>query len=242
MSWPNWTDMQLYQWLALGGGALALLALVLALALRKRGPVQVPAALGAALAAFAAGVGAGVVLLASFGYHWERRESAGREGEAAGPAPGNPMMAQVSVRGGGGAPGGRGGRGRGGPGAAPAPSPKAQLATLVGKLDMLTSKPLAVDLDAAKKKQVLEQLRGLGEKDELKDEEAKAKLDALLKVLDGDRDTLEAVGYRWPGAAAPGGGRGRGGAAQAPPNPFKEGDNGKHLKALQERLEKGAAG
>jgi hypothetical protein len=108
---------------------------------------------------------------------------------------------------------------------------------------VLTRKPLAVELDGEKKKKVLEQLRGLGEKDELKDEEAKEKLDALLKVLADDRDTLEAVGYRWPGAAAPaGGGRGGRGAAQAPPNPFKQENNREHLKALQQRLEKGTAG
>jgi hypothetical protein len=241
MSWPNnWHEMQLYQWLAVGGGALALLALVMALVLRKRGPVHVPAAAAAAVAAFAAGVGAGVILLSWFGYHWEKRESAPAE---PGAISGDPMV--VQVRGGGPFGGGQGGgRGRGRGGAGGAPSPKAQLASLVDKLNVLTGMKLAVELDAAKKKQVLEQLRGLAEQEELKDEEAKAKLDALLEVLKGDRDKFEAVGYRWPGEAAPGGGRGRGrgGPPQAPPNPFKGGNNGEHLKALQLRLEKGTAG
>jgi hypothetical protein len=119
-----------------------------------------------------------------------------------------------------------------------------QLATLVDKLDVLTRKPLAVGLEGDKKKQVLEQLRDLGEKDELTDPEAKAKLDALLKVLEPDRATLEAAGYVWPGDGAGGrggrGGRGRGG--EPPPNPFKLEDNREHLKALQQRLEKGTAG
>jgi hypothetical protein len=108
---------------------------------------------------------------------------------------------------------------------------------LVDKLDVLTTKPLAVQLDGEKKKQVLEQLRGLAEKSELSDEEAKQKLDALLKVLGPDRATLEAAGYRWPGSGPPGG-AGRG---TPPNNPFKSEDNGKHLKDLEHRLEKGTA-
>jgi zinc transporter ZupT len=66
--------MELYHWLALAGGVLALLALVLAVALRNRPAVRVPASVAAALAGFAAGVGVGVILLSYFGYHWEKKE------------------------------------------------------------------------------------------------------------------------------------------------------------------------
>src|SRR2546423_3735710 len=41
------------------------------------------------------------------------------------------------------------------------PNPKNQLSNLVAKLDVLTNKPLTVSLDAAEKKQVREQLKGL---------------------------------------------------------------------------------
>jgi hypothetical protein len=230
--------MELYHWLALAGGALALLALILAVALRKRGAIRIPAAVAAALSAFAAGVGVGVVVLASFGYQWDKKENPPTSPEAvAGDAGVGPIAMRMGM-----GPPGAGGRGRGGRGGG-GPSAKAQLASLVDRLDVLTRKPLAVQLEGDKKKQVLEQLRGLGEKDELSDDEAKAKLEALLKVLGPDRDTLEAVGYRWPGAgAAGGGGRGRGRGAPEPPNPFKEGNNRDHLKALQQRLEGGAAG
>jgi hypothetical protein len=239
--------MELYHWLALAGGALALLALLLAVVMRKRGAIRVPASVAAALSAFAAGVGVGVVVLASFGYQWDKKENPPTSPDA---VAGNDTAALMAGRGfnnpvnrgggpaaltrgmPGGGRGGRGGRGGGGP------SPKTQLTSLVDKLDVLTSKPLAVEMKGDKKTKVLEQLRGLGEKDELSDDEAKQKLDALLKVLEPDRATLEAAGYRWPGAGAPGGG----GRGAAPPNPFKQEDNGKHLKDLQERLEKGAAG
>ncbi len=248
MTWPNsWTDMQLYHWLALAGGVLALLAVVLAIALRNRPAVRVPAAVAAALAAFLAGVGVGVIVLTYFGYHWEKPESPPSDPGAmagGGGGGGGPMMMRMGMPGGGGpgggGRGGRGGRGGGGGG----PSPKVQLATLVDKLDVLTRKPLAVDLEGDKKKQVLEQLRDLGEKDELTDADAKAKLDALLKVLEPDRATLEAAGYNWPGGGGGGrggrGGRGRGG--EPPPNPFKLEENREHLKSLQQRLEKGTAG
>src|SRR5205807_5943558 len=124
--------------------------------------------------------------------------------------------------------GGGGGGGRGGP------RPKKQLATLVDKLDVLTSKPLAIELSPEKKTKVGELLKGLDQKADLTDEEAKEKLDSLLDQVKDQKSTLEAAGYRWPGE---GGGGGRGGTP--PANPFKEEANSQHLKALQERLAKG---
>ena len=77
MTWPkSWTEMELYHWLALAGGVLAVLALVLALAMRNRAAVRVPASVAAALAGFAAGVGAARVALG------RPRAAVGRQPEA----------------------------------------------------------------------------------------------------------------------------------------------------------------
>ena len=145
-------------------------------------------------------------------------------------------MNAMMNRGKGGDGGGMAGRGKGGGGGGGrgGPSPKTQLATLVDKLDVLTSKPLAIELSPEKKTKVGELLKGLDQKAELTDEEAKEKLDSLLDQVKDQKSTLEAAGYRWPGE---GGGGGRG--AAPPANPFKEEANSQHLKALQERLAKG---
>jgi hypothetical protein len=140
-------------------------------------------------------------------------------------------------RGGAGGPGG--GRGGGAPGGARGgggPNSKAQLVALVTKLEQLTSKPLSVNLNEEQQAKLREELKGLNEKDDLSDDEAKKRLDSILEIVKGEKETLEAAGYRWPGQ------RGGGGGTQPPaevPNPFKEGDAGKHLKALQEQLSKG---
>jgi hypothetical protein len=129
-----------------------------------------------------------------------------------------------------------GGGGPGGGGGQRGPTPKAQLAQLVGKLDTLTGQSLHIDLTLEQKKQAKELLAGLTEKDELTDDEAKAKLEALLKLFEGNKKTLEEAGYRWPGAPGGGGMGGMGGAP--PPNPFKEGEGANHLKSLQTPLGK----
>jgi hypothetical protein len=133
---------------------------------------------------------------------------------------------------GGGGPGGAAkggmGAGKGGRG----PNPKNQLAALVAKLDLVTGKPPAVQLNDDQKKKVQEQLKGLDAADELNEEDAKKRLDTLLDLLKDHRETLELVGYRWPAQGGPGG-------FQPPPevpNPFKDEKNAKPLKALQERL------
>ena len=91
-----------------------------------------------------------------------------------------------------------------------------------------------IELSPEKKTKVGELLKGLDQKAELTDEEAKEKLDSLLDQVKDQKSTLEAAGYRWPGE---GGGGGRG--AAPPANPFKEEANSQHLKVLQERLAKG---
>jgi hypothetical protein len=116
-------------------------------------------------------------------------------------------------------------------------SPKMQLALLVNKLDQLTHKPLSVNLNDEQAKKLKEQLQGLHEKDDLTDDDAKTRLDAILVIVEGDKETLEAAGYRWPGER---GGGGPGGLGQQGmiPNPFKDEQNGQHLKSLQERVAK----
>src|SRR5947209_3208290 len=88
----------------------------------------------AVVAGFLIGGGAGVIggafHMGLFGYHWSPQPDA-----AASPGPGASSMMGM-------APGGRGGP----PGMARGPSPKAQLSGLVGKLDVLTEKPLTVKL------------------------------------------------------------------------------------------------
>jgi len=135
------------------------------------------------------------------------------------------------------AAGGAGGKGAGGGGGGfRGPGPKTQLAQLVGKLDTLTAQSLHIDLTPEQKKQAKEVLAGLAEKEELTDDEAKAKLDSLMKLLEANKKTLEDSGYRWPGTPAPGGGGAP--APTPPPNPFKPGDGATQLQSLQSRLEK----
>jgi hypothetical protein len=112
------------------------------------------------------------------------------------------------------------------------PNPKNQLSNLVIKLDVLTNKPLTVSLDAAEKKQVREQLKDLEAMDELSEDAAKQRLDALLVVLKDHKEALVLAGFAWPGE-----GKGGGPPMAAPvSNPFKIEANGKRLQSLQERL------
>ena len=113
----------------------------------------------------------------------------------------------------------------------PAPTPpssKMQLAQFVNKLDVLTRTPLKIELTAEQKKQIKDLLAEIETKDELSDDEAKAKLEALLKIVDEKRATLEAAGFQWPGASG-GGGMNMG---TPPANPFKSGDAAEQLKSL----------
>lgn len=115
------------------------------------------------------------------------------------------------------------------------PSPKAQLAQLVAKLDTLTAKPLTIQFSPEKGKQVHAILTELGTLNELNNDEAKVKLDALLKLLEDHKDILMAAGFAWPGA--------RGefrppGAPAANANIFRLQPDSDHLKALEDRLGK----
>jgi hypothetical protein len=190
--------------------------------------LRVPAIIAASIIAFVLGAGAALMTVTIINPDWRTSKPAGTEHSGtSGPeaSPGGSNMGPM-----GGAPGGgrAGGGGRGGGG----PSSKAQLAALVTKLDQLTGKPLSVSLNEEQQAKLREELKGLDEKDDLSDDEAKKHLDSILEIVKGDKDTLEAAGYRWPGQRDGGGSR----APAEVPNPFKEEDAGKHLKALREQL------
>lgn len=205
---------------------------------------KVPTVIVSSFVCLLLGVGIGVAVMGTMGDKFNRPANATPDAGAAAADPnagdgkgvpaGMPPMGGMAGAKGGAKGGGMGGMGRG-------PSAKTQLAQLVSKLDVLTKKPLAVQLTAEQKQQAKEILAGIDEKDDLSDEDAKAKLDALLKLVEGQKETLEAAGYRWPGA--PGGGGFGGGApggpggGPPPPNPFKAGDNGERLKSLRGTLE-----
>jgi hypothetical protein len=221
---------------------------------RKRPPLitslKVPLIIVCSVVSLGVGAAGGVGALLAMGYqrpappdasaqNAANAQQPGTGGPGGGRGPGGGMMGGAPGGGmmGGGAPGGGGrpGGGRGGP------SPKAQLASLVTKLDQLSSKPLTIQLDADQKKKVQEQLKGLEDEDEMKDEDAKTRLDALLDLVKDQRDTLEAAGYRWPGE---GGGFGGGGFGGGPgggnpnANPFKDAKNHEHLTSLQAQVAK----
>ncbi len=122
-------------------------------------------------------------------------------------------------------------KGKGGFGGFGPPSDKAQLVTLVVKLEQLTDKPLTLTLTDAQRSAIREQLQDLSEQEEISDEDAKKRLDAILDSLKDQRPVLEAAGYRWPGTPF---------AFTPPPpgNPFKEGPDRDRLSALQENLAK----
>jgi hypothetical protein len=106
--------------------------------------------------------------------------------------------------------------------------PKNRLVTLVAKLDQLTGEPLALTLTEGQRAAIREQLRGLDEK-EVPDEDAEKRVTAILEAVKGQKDTLEAAGYRWPGEGA-------GPPPTSALNPFVEEQNAKHLKSLRDHL------
>ncbi len=196
---------------------------------------RLPIAIVSSAICFALGVGAGMGTMIYKGYHWEKEPA--KETSTSGMA----KMISDGPGGGKGGPGGGMAKGPGGGGGGQrGPSPKTLLASLVTKLDLLTQKPLRVELSPEQKKQVSEQLKGLTEPEELSDDDASKRLEALKEVLKDKVETLEAAGYRFPGQGGPGGAPGPGGGRPAP-NPFKEDAAGQHLKSLEAQLAKGAA-
>ncbi len=225
----DWRTHELYNYLAVAGGAL--LVLSLALYLLPVAALKAAACLLSIVGGLGLGLGLGVILMGVWGYQLETPPYAYPNGMPAGM---------------GGMPGGRGGMGIAMaqfPGAAPLLPPggsnaKPQLAGLIARLDALTDKPLTVELNDVQRKQIKEQLRGLADTDDLSDEEATQRVAALRAVLtEGQRDALEAAGFRW--STEGGGGGIPPGLAPPQANPFRTGQNSKHLQALTRRLAKG---
>jgi len=235
--------MEFQYYLAAGGLAAALLAVVLYFTTGSG--VRIPAAIGGTVGGLVGGIGLGILVMGGLGYHWERQAgSSDANGAAAAPGPGNMQEAAMARRagpgggmmgggmmGGGGGMMGGGGMAGGGTSGRP-PGAASQLTSLVAKLDLLTAKPLAINLTDAQKEKVRKQLQGLRKSDMLNENDARKKVDALQDILKDHKDALTAVGYRWPGQG------GRSGGGMKPPNPFKADEDGKHLKALEDRLAK----
>lgn len=191
---------------------------------------SVPAVISTGLICLALGAGAGVVATQLYGpfFVGEKKSPNSPEDMVAQgggmPLPGPPMAARMG--------GGEGkGKSKGGMGGGQ-PSGQAQLAQLVAKLDQLTAKPLTISLTDDQKAKLAKQLTGLDAAEELKDDEAKKRMNAILEIIQDDRATMEAAGYSWPGSPPPMRPQPEG------PNPFKSAETGKTLKALQERVGK----
>ena len=224
----DWKNLQLYHWLLLGAGGLVVLALVL-FVFTRASRLRIPVIVACSLCSLLAGLAAGVLLLASMGYHWESEQqaAAGAAGRLrTGPSRRTrrgPARRWAARR----RPAGwawtRGRPGVGGRGNGRGPTPKMQLVALVVKLDQLTGKPLTIPLDDAKQAKLRKELAGLEELQDLSDEEAQKRLDSMLVILEKDKPVLEAAGF----GAAPGGDRPPANAA----NPFLAGEQARRRKS-----------
>ena len=225
----DWTDLQVYHYIAIGGGGLAVLAILLYFVL-PRG-LKIPAGVISTVAALIGGVGIGVVGMAACGYETKKPDLS-----ASGPPP--DMANMMKGPGGKGPPGGGlppgmpmpgiGGGKKGGGFGGKGPNSKNQLAQLVTKLQQLTEKPLTITLTEKQREVLREQLKDLEKEDELSDGDAKTRLDNILEAFTDSKSTLEAAGFRWPGAGL---------AMQSnTPNPFMDDDNHDRLRALQKSV------
>jgi hypothetical protein len=220
----DFKNMETYHYFIYGGAGLAILA-ILGYFL-SAGKVKLPAIIASSLSCLVLGIAAGVLLLASFGYTWKSKQESDANVAEEGGKQGAPKGGMPK----GGMP--KGGMPKGG--GPQAPSPTTQLVQLITKLNLLTDKPLSVQLSDDRKKKIAEQIKDLSKKEALDDDEAETRLKAILEVIKEDRATMEAAGYRWPvlGGSRPNG------PPKAPVNPFKDEAAAKELKALQDRVEK----
>src|SRR5262245_4392708 len=211
----NLNDMQAWQYFAIAGGGVLVLGVITYFL--PIGKTKLPGVVTAAFGGVVAGLALGVMLMASFGYKVNREDQPSNN---AGPPGGT------------GAPKGMpkaiGMPGNFGP---PAPSPRDQLASLVTALDNVADRPLAVNLTTEEKAAIVKELKSLTEAAEVNNEDARARLDAIQKIVEKHQKTLETVGYRT--GPAP-----KGGTPKDNPNPFKTGPAAEHLKSLLDRLSK----
>jgi hypothetical protein len=134
------------------------------------------------------------------------------------------------------------------------PRPKRDLTTLVRKLDLLTG-DIGITLTAAQAAAVNDRLRDVEKSAKMSDDDAKAKHDQLMAVLnENQKARLEAIGLPQParsggpgmgpdmpgmGGAMPGMAAGSSGAAPKQDenqNPFQQDAEAKAVKSLRERL------
>jgi hypothetical protein len=227
----NWEQWEWFHWLMVGGGAVAVVALLLYFVAPR---LSLPAGVASTLAAFAFGVGAGAVGLTALGYRPPNPLSASTDGaELKGPGGPGGGMAMPGMPGGGGKGGfggGKGGFGGGAKGKGKGPSPKTQLTTLVTKLEQLTDKNLTLTFSKDERQAILKNLEDLPKLETLEDDVAEERLKALLGVVEKQRDTLEAAGYRFPDPGA------LPMTPPTPPNPFARGDDKERLERLQATL------
>jgi hypothetical protein len=228
LSYPDWPELSWYVYLAVGSAVAILLALGMHYApvTQKKIPTVVLGIVGGL------GLGATLALIYMMGFGW-RHYAQHYEQEHDGPPPGAPAPQANGggPRGGGGAPGmgGQRGGGRGGRRA----NPKADLASLVAKLDLMTHERPTLKLDAEQKRKILEQLKTVDKVDALLENEAKDAIVGIQKILKDQRKTLEDIGYHWTEE-----GEEEKPPPLNPPNPFKTEPGRDHLQALRNQLEK----
>jgi hypothetical protein len=223
-------DLEWYNWLAIGGGVMIVLTLLVYVCFRNTA-VKVPAIVVSSLACLVAGAGVGIMILVFLDWGPKSKSQANTGGGGGGGGRGM-MMPMMN-------PGQGGGQGQG-------PNSKPQLVTLVAKLEVLTDKPLFIQLTDKQKKAIHEQLKKLRDQKELSEKKAKEILEALQEILEDYTPVLAKVnagqtGRGGRGGMAGGGRGGRGGRGQgAMPdpnaNPFTEDANSKKLKSLEGRL------
>ena len=73
-----------------------------------------------------------------------------------------------------------------------------QLASLVEKLDLLLDNQLKLELDDRQRALILAQLEDLELNTALSEEDANIRVRTILAIIENDRETLVATGFRWP--------------------------------------------
>ena len=115
------------------------------------------------------------------------------------------------------------------------PNPKRDLTVLVRKIDLLTG-DIGLKLNPEQSKSVSAALADVEKAEEMSDDDAKAKHDEILKLLDdGQKSQLDAVGLPRPQRGAGGGSPG-GPPPAAPANPFRDESNSAALENLRQRF------
>ncbi|MCY2994945.1 MAG: hypothetical protein NTY19_44855 [Planctomycetota bacterium] len=139
----------------------------------------------------------------------------------ASPSSGGPGMGGMGSGMGGGMGGGRGG-----------PQPKGELVSVVRKLDLLTS-DIAITLSPTQAEAILKSLADLDKAEDLSDDDAKAKREEILAVLDeAQKAKIDGIGLPRQARA-----QSSGGPAPTPPaNPFSQPTEAKALSSLSGKL------